>query len=75
MSTDLSRLSLNQITVDHVSLEEAVEACAAAGITWIAPWRHKVAETGLVRSARLLHDARLRVSSLCRGGFFPAAQS
>ena len=68
-----TRLSLNQITVEHASLEEAVEACARHGVPNIAVWRHKLAETGLERAARLIRDAGLRVSSVCRGGMFPAA--
>lgn len=63
------RLSFNQITADHLSLEQVVEGCAGAGIPWIGPWRHKL-EPG---SADRIRDAGLRVSSLCRGGFFPAA--
>ena len=82
--TDPARLSLNLITVDHWSLAQAVERCATAGIGWIAPWRHQLAEPGAVRdlratargpvseAARLISGAGLRVSSLCRGGFFTA---
>jgi sugar phosphate isomerase/epimerase len=66
------RLSLNLITVDHWGLPEALERCAEAGIGTVAPWRHKVAETGLETSARLIEEAGLQVSSLCRGGFFTA---
>ena len=69
----LARLSLNQATVEQWSLRQAVEGCARHGIGWIGPWRHKVAEHGLAASARLIRDAGLRVSSLCRGGWFPAA--
>jgi sugar phosphate isomerase/epimerase len=65
---DGSRLSFNQITADHLSLAEAVEACGEAGIRWFGPWRHKL-EPG---AAQRIRDAGLRVSSLCRGGFFPA---
>jgi sugar phosphate isomerase/epimerase len=36
-------------------------------------WREPVAEFGLARSAALMADAGLRVSSLCRGGFLTAA--
>ena len=39
----------------------------------IGPWRHKVAEVGVEVAARQIRAAGLRVSSLCRGGFFPAA--
>ncbi len=69
---DHERLSLNLITVDHWSLPEAVERCAAAGIVTVAPWRHRIADFGLDRSARAIRDAGLAVSSLCRGGFFTA---
>jgi len=71
--TNLSRLSLNQATTQRWNLREAVEGCARAGIPWISVWRDKLAELGLERSARLVRDAGLRVSSVCRGGFFPAA--
>src|SRR5437870_12121542 len=68
------RLSLNQITLNRLSLGQASEACARAGIGWIAPWRDKVADAGGAQAAaKLVRDAGLRVSSVCRGGFFTAA--
>jgi sugar phosphate isomerase/epimerase len=70
---DLARLSLNQITTEQLTLGEAVDGCERFGIPWIAPWRHKVDEVGLDKAARMVRDAGLKVSSLCRGGFFPAA--
>jgi sugar phosphate isomerase/epimerase len=70
---DLARLSLNQMTTERWSVREAVEGCLRAGIPAIGLWRHKVAEAGLRESARLVRDAGLQVSSLCRGGMFPAA--
>jgi len=69
----LDRLSLNQATVEQWSLREAVEGCTRHGIGWIGPWRHKVAELGVTASARLIRDAGLRATGLCRGGWFPAA--
>lgn len=69
----IDRLSLNQITTNRWSVREAVDGCARAGIPGIAFWRDKIAETGLAASARIVKDAGLRVSSLCRGGMFPAA--
>ncbi len=71
--TDVSRLSLNQATTQRWSLREAVEGCARAGIPAISVWRDKLAETGLTQAVRLVRDAGLRVSSVCRGGMFPAA--
>jgi sugar phosphate isomerase/epimerase len=67
------RLSLNQITTNRWSLAEACEGCARAGLGWIGLWREKVADAGgASAAAALVRDAGLRVSSLCRGGFFPA---
>jgi sugar phosphate isomerase/epimerase len=36
-------------------------------------WREEVAEVGLETAGRLVRDAGLQVTSLCRGGFFPVA--
>jgi len=69
----IERLSLNQITVNRLTLRECVEACVRHKIPWIAPWRNRVEEIGVQESARILRDSSLRVSSLCRGGFFLAA--
>jgi sugar phosphate isomerase/epimerase len=69
---DRARLSLNQYTVRPWSLAQAVEACVRRDVPAIAVWRDKLAECGVARAAGLLRDAGLRVSSLCRGGFFPA---
>ena len=69
----IARLSFNQITAERASLAEAVDACARHGVPYIAVWRNKLAETGLDRAVRLVRDAGLRVSSVCRGGMFPAA--
>ncbi|GAB3738448.1 sugar phosphate isomerase/epimerase family protein [Microlunatus parietis] len=68
------RLSLNQRTIANASLAEAIDACRAAGLTSIGVWREPVAEVGLERAAELIKDSGLRVSSLCRGGFFTAAE-
>jgi sugar phosphate isomerase/epimerase len=69
-----ARLSLNQITTNGWSVAEAAEGCARAGIRWIGLWRDKVAEAGgAAAAASAVRVAGLRVSSLCRGGFFPAS--
>ncbi|QBI54193.1 sugar phosphate isomerase/epimerase family protein [Streptomonospora litoralis] len=65
----LARLSLNQKTLDRCSVPEAVEGCLRAGIGSIGLWREHAADTGIARSARLVREAGLRVSSYCRGGF------
>jgi sugar phosphate isomerase/epimerase len=66
-------LSLNQYTTRRWSVREAAEGCARAGLRYIGLWRDKVAKTGLAESARICKDNGLTVSSLCRGGMFPAA--
>jgi sugar phosphate isomerase/epimerase len=73
VNADLARLSLNQMTTKLWGVREAVEGCSRAGIPWIGLWRDKVAEAGLKESARIVRGAGLKVSSLCRGGMFPAA--
>jgi sugar phosphate isomerase/epimerase len=70
---DLQRLSLNQATTQNWSIKEAVEGCIRHGIPSISLWRNKIHEVGLQESVRLVRDAGLRVSSVCRGGMFPAA--
>jgi sugar phosphate isomerase/epimerase len=69
----IERLSFNQITSKHATLQDCAEACVRHGVGWIAPWRDRVQEAGLEQSARMLRDCGLRVSSVCRGGFFPAS--
>jgi sugar phosphate isomerase/epimerase len=70
--TNADRLSFNQATAERASLAEVIDACARAGVPYVSIWRHKLAEAGIDVAARLVRDAGLRVSSLCRGGMFPA---
>ncbi|WP_416393554.1 MULTISPECIES: sugar phosphate isomerase/epimerase family protein [unclassified Curtobacterium] len=66
------RLSLNQATIKYASLRDALEVTRSAGIESIGLWRESVAEVGLQEAARMLRDSGLRMSSLCRAGFFTA---
>jgi sugar phosphate isomerase/epimerase len=76
VTPDPALLSLNVATVRaQWSLEQAIEGCARHGIGWIAPWRDKLAECGVARAAELIRARGLKVSSLCRGGMFPAADA
>jgi sugar phosphate isomerase/epimerase len=72
------RLSLNQATTKRWTLPETVAGCVEAGIGGIGLWRDRVAEVGAGRAARIVADAGLTVTSLCRGGFLsdgePAAR-
>ena len=69
----LGRLSLNTATIKAATLSRAVELAVAGGVPALGLWRDRVAEAGLDRAARMVADAGLRVSSLCRGGFLTAA--
>ncbi|GAA5102734.1 sugar phosphate isomerase/epimerase family protein [Haloechinothrix salitolerans] len=66
----MNRLSLNQRTLGDRSLPEAVSACTRAGVESIGVWRGPLWAFGVERGAKLVAEAGLRVSSLCRGGFF-----
>jgi sugar phosphate isomerase/epimerase len=69
----VSRLSLNQRTTASWSLPEAIKGCVDAGLGAIGIWREQLAEVGLDEACRLVVESGLRVSSLCRGGFFTTA--
>ncbi|MDQ4052473.1 MAG: sugar phosphate isomerase/epimerase [Actinomycetota bacterium] len=66
----LARLSLNQRTTAEWSLREAIDGAVRAGLAAIGLWREPVAEVGLETARRWVEESGLRVSSLCRGGFF-----
>ncbi|HEV3172515.1 MAG TPA: sugar phosphate isomerase/epimerase family protein [Actinocrinis sp.] len=71
-ASPLSRLSLNTATTKRWTLKEAVDGAARAGLPAVGLWRDRVAEAGLSTAVRVVRDAGLRVSSLCRGGFLTA---
>ncbi len=75
MTLDLRRLSLNQATTQNWGMAETIDGCAHADLGWIGLWRHKVAEIGVGETARRLRATGIQASSLCRGGFFPAASA
>ena len=67
------KLSLNQATIKYADLATALRVTREAGIESIGLWREPVAAVGLAGAAAMVADSGLRVSSLCRGGFFTAA--
>jgi len=71
--TGFAGLSLNQATVNKLSVSEAVDLCVRHDIPAIGLWREHVARAGLAESAARVRSAGLSVSSLCRGGFFTHA--
>ncbi|HIO67070.1 MAG TPA: sugar phosphate isomerase/epimerase [Flavobacteriales bacterium] len=71
LSGNTALLSLNTATVrEQWNLRQCIEGCARHGLGAIAPWRDKLQECGVGEAAKMIADNGLRVSSLCRGGFF-----
>ncbi|MDT0391203.1 sugar phosphate isomerase/epimerase family protein [Streptomyces sp. DSM 41921] len=73
MSTSgLDRFSINQMTVKQLSLPELVTACGDLGVRNVGLWREPVQAHGPKATAKLVRDAGLTVTTLCRGGFLTA---
>lgn len=72
MTVDLSRFSINQMTVKQLSMPELADACGRLGVVNVGLWREPVQTYGLEATAKLVRDAGLTVTTLCRGGFFTA---
>ncbi|MFE7269982.1 sugar phosphate isomerase/epimerase family protein [Streptomyces sp. NPDC057623] len=60
------------MTVKQLSLPELVEECGRLGVVNVGLWREPVQEYGLEATAKLVRDAGLTVTTLCRGGFLTA---
>ncbi|MFC5804144.1 sugar phosphate isomerase/epimerase family protein [Streptomyces formicae] len=60
------------MTVKQLTLPELTQACAALGVPGVGLWREPVREYGTEAAAKLVRDAGLAVTTLCRGGFFTA---
>ncbi|MFR0352727.1 sugar phosphate isomerase/epimerase family protein [Streptomyces sediminimaris] len=60
------------MTVKQLSLPELADACCALGIGNVGLWREPVQSYGVEATAKLLRDAGVGVTTLCRGGFFTA---
>ncbi|MFB8755010.1 sugar phosphate isomerase/epimerase family protein [Streptomyces nigra] len=70
--SDLARFSINQMTVKQLPLPELVAACRDLGVPAVGLWREPVQEYGVEAAAKLVRDAGLAVTTLCRGGFLTA---
>jgi sugar phosphate isomerase/epimerase len=65
------RLSINHYSVRQLGLEQLLQECRELGIPYVGLWRDKIREVGIERAKALIAQAGLKVSSLCRAGFFP----
>ena len=76
LSNDTSLLSLNTATVKMKwDLKQIIDGCERHNIGGISPWRDQVEACGLDEAAKRIKGAGLRVTGLCRGGMFPAADA
>ncbi|MFD1272751.1 sugar phosphate isomerase/epimerase family protein [Streptomyces kaempferi] len=64
----LERFSINQMTVKQLTMPELVAACVESGVPGVGLWREPVRSYGIEATARLVRDAGLSVTTLCRGG-------
>ncbi|MER6410878.1 sugar phosphate isomerase/epimerase family protein [Streptomyces humidus] len=60
------------MTVKQLSLPELVDACRELGVVNVGLWREPVQTYGVEATAKLVRDAGLTVTTLCRGGFLTA---
>ncbi|MFD4555751.1 sugar phosphate isomerase/epimerase family protein [Streptomyces sp. NPDC058469] len=60
------------MTVKQLSIPELVDACLELDVPGVGLWREPVQSYGVEATAKLVRDAGLAVTTLCRGGFFTA---
>jgi sugar phosphate isomerase/epimerase len=66
-------LALNTATVrKQWNLAQIIEGCARHGIRGISPWRDQIADLGLKKTVSMIKSEGLKVTGVCRGGFFSA---
>jgi sugar phosphate isomerase/epimerase len=70
---DLSRLAIHTMTTKPWDIETAIAKYASAGVPALTVWRQWLAGRDPAAVGRAIADHGLRVSALCRGGFFAAA--
>ncbi|MEN3612050.1 sugar phosphate isomerase/epimerase family protein [Plantactinospora sp. ZYX-F-223] len=70
MTTVRERFSFNQATAKYWPIPELVAGCLSTGVTQVGLWREETLEHGLDKTATLMRESGLAVTSLCRGGFF-----
>ena len=69
---NFDRCSINSITLRSASLDALIEIAVARNVPGVALWRDVYAQKGAAAASRKLRSAGLHVSSVCRGGMFPA---
>ncbi|NLU71425.1 sugar phosphate isomerase/epimerase [Streptomyces sp. HNM0575] len=70
----MSHFSFNSQTAKRWPLPQLIDAAARLGLGGVGLWREPVQRTGIDEVASLVRSTGLEVTSLCRGGFFPASE-
>jgi sugar phosphate isomerase/epimerase len=70
---NLDRCSINSITLRAAGLQELIDIAVTHDVPGVALWRDVYSETGVAPAAKQIRSAGLRVTSVCRGGMFPAS--
>lgn len=68
---DLTKCSLNSITVKGAGLFDVIALAKSVGFGGVGLWRDVLDDVALSEAAARLEDSGLRVTSVCRGGMFP----
>jgi sugar phosphate isomerase/epimerase len=71
----LTRLCLHTVTTKPWSTEQCIDKFAAAGVNAITFWRYNLEGRDPAAVGRQARESGLAITSLCRGGFFPARTS
>jgi sugar phosphate isomerase/epimerase len=67
------RISLNTATVKaQWNLQQCIDGCLRHGFGGISPWRDVLQAAGVAAGAKAIRASGLRVSGLCRGGWYTA---
>jgi sugar phosphate isomerase/epimerase len=72
--TPARRLSINRWSCRTTRVADVIDAAVANGLGSIGLWRQDVEDVGLEQLRRMVDEAGLSVTSLCRGGWFTAAE-
>jgi len=70
----LDLCSINTATLGHSTpIDHVIDDVARAGFGGICPWRRDLMDVDVVKTARHIRDAGLKVSGYCRSTYLPAA--
>ncbi len=70
---DLTKLCIHTITTKPLEIGTAIDKFSSLGAKGITVWRDAYAQYSPRQVGEMIRNSGLEVVSLCRGGFFPAA--